>query len=174
MRKQICGVYKIVNIVNDKIYVGSSKDIEKRWDNHRTALNERNHANTYLQNAWNKYGSANFRFEIIEECEPSIQFEREQYYLDLLKPFDDIGYNIVRRISSEYSSDNYMTKKCEMCGKDYSTFSHLSKYCDECKKEKRIADYQYYQTWVRNNYITTEEVKSWGYDGWDDFWESHI
>lgn len=35
MANKICGVYKIKNIVNDKFYIGSSKDIKKRWKQHK-------------------------------------------------------------------------------------------------------------------------------------------
>lgn len=38
-----------------------------------------------------KYGYANFSLEILEYCEPSKCTEREQYYLDLLKP----EYNVL-------------------------------------------------------------------------------
>ena len=115
MASKICGVYKITNTVNGKIYVGSSKDIKNRWYQHKKKLNEGKHGNTHLQNAWDLYGRDSFVFEIIEECLPESQFEREQHYLNALNPFDDNGYNIVRKISKEYMSDNYMNKICEKC-----------------------------------------------------------
>lgn len=132
---KICGVDKITNIINGKFYIGSSNNIKNRWHQHKKKLNEGTHGNTHLQRAWDKYGCDNFIFEIIEECSPEVQFEREQYYLDTLNPFDDNGYNIVRQISKEYMSDNYMIKICKECGNEYHTFSHLSKYCDKCKEK---------------------------------------
>lgn len=177
MKKKICGVYKITNIVNGKLYVGSLKDIEYRWSQHRDELNKGTHGNPHLQRAWNKYGQSSFKFEVIEECEPSIQFEREQFYLNTLSPFDDNGYNIVRRISKEYMSDNYFVAKCVRCGKDYNTFSHLSKYCDKCKeemsKESRLEFEQEKEMCYRNK-VTPIDVELWGYDSWDDFWENNI
>ena len=150
MGNKICGVYKITNIVNDKFYIGSSKDVKSRWKQHRDKLRENRHGNAHLQNAWNKYGEENFLFEVIEECEPVVQFEREQYYLNILNPFGDRGYNIVRQISKDYMSDNYMIKECSKCKKSYQTFSHLSKYCDSCKEKMRkeeflkYAEHQYF------------------------------
>ena len=138
MKQKICGVYKITNLVNGKFYIGSSNNIEFRWKQHKDKLNEDKHGNTYLQNAWNQYGEENFKFEIIEECSPELQFEREQFYLNTLSPFDKNGYNIVRKISKEYMSDNYIIKKCITCGKEYHTFSHLSKYCEQCKAERDV------------------------------------
>ena len=173
MANKVCGVYKITNKVNDKIYIGSSNNVEKRWHQHKIQLRAGEHKNTHLQHAWDLYGEDNFIFEIIEECSPEIQFEREQHYLDTLNPFDDHGYNIVRRISKEYLSDNYMTRKCSICGKEYHTFSHLSKYCDTCRQELNEHAKDWWKTWV-NEKITTDDVISWGYDSWDDFWENTI
>jgi group I intron endonuclease len=170
---KICGVYKITNMINDKIYVGSSNDVHKRWSQHKTYLNINKHKNIHLQNAWNLYGSQNFKFEVIEECLPEIQFEREQHYLNTLNPFEERGYNVVRQISKEYSSDNYITKRCAVCRKEYHTFSHLSKYCDSCKELLTESTKDWWKTWV-NEKITSEDVISWGYDSWDDFWESNI
>lgn len=86
------GIYKITNIVNSKYYVGSSKDIHKRFEQHVHNLRLNKHCNQKLQHAWNKYGENNFVFEIIEECEIQKLYEREQYYLDL----NNNGYNIGR------------------------------------------------------------------------------
>ena len=173
MANKICGVYKITNKANGKFYIGSSNNIKHRWNNHIKQLTEQNHKNSHLQNAWNLYGKDNFVFEIIEECSPDIQFEREQHYLNTLNPFDERGYNIVRQISKEYTSDNYITKKCSMCKKEYHTFSHLSKYCDDCREYLREGDKDWWKTWV-NEATTLDDLISWGYDGWDDFCESNI
>ena len=61
------GIYKITNLKNGKFYIGSSKDIERRWWEHTNELDKNIHINKKLQNAWNFYGKDNFKFEIIEE-----------------------------------------------------------------------------------------------------------
>lgn len=86
------GVYKITNTTNGKFYIGSSKDIEQRFDEHKKKLKNNSHINPILQNSWNYYGENNFTFEILEECENYI--EREQYYLDTFQPYKGTGYNI--------------------------------------------------------------------------------
>ena len=48
------GIYKIINKVNGKYYVGSSLNINKRWSVHKSALSKNKHHNDHLQNAWNK------------------------------------------------------------------------------------------------------------------------
>lgn len=94
--KVICGVYKITNIENGLIYIGSSKNIKKRWKNHIKELNNNRHSNMFLQKDWNEYGENKFKFEILEETELDERWEVEQRYLDEYKPFYrvDKGYNI--------------------------------------------------------------------------------
>lgn len=90
------GIYKITNKTNGKIYVGSAKNINKRWKRHIYELNNQKHHNIILQNAWNKYGCDNFKIEIIELIRPELLLKREQYYIDKLNPFVENGYNIAK------------------------------------------------------------------------------
>lgn len=62
-------VYQIRNIINNKVYIGCSKNYQKRWLEHNNKLNEDRHENIYLQRSWNKYKSSSFIFEIIKECD---------------------------------------------------------------------------------------------------------
>lgn len=170
---KICGVYKITNMVNGKFYIGSSSDIHHRFYEHIYDLRNQIHANKHLQNAWDKYKENSFKFEIIEKCDPKIQFEREQYYLDELNPFDDNGYNIVRQISSDYISRNYIIKSCKRCNKDYKTFSNLSKYCDDCKEQIKIDNLERYKderAWYPIA-LYSEELMYEPYGTSEYFWE---
>jgi group I intron endonuclease len=90
------GIYKITNRVNGKFYIGSSINITNRWKAHIYRLNSGTHVNRHLQSAWNKYGSESFIFERIERIvDKNLLIEREQSYLDILKPYhEDIGYNL--------------------------------------------------------------------------------
>lgn len=103
------GVYKISFKNNRKFYIGSTqagktsskksdKGFYNRWSKHIWMLENNTHPNPYLQNAFNKYGIENLEFSILEICQNVI--EREQYYLDNLKPYDrSIGYNIQNTVS---------------------------------------------------------------------------
>ena len=95
------GIYKITNTVNGKFYIGSSADIAQRFCAHKSDLRRNAHNNPILQRAWNKHGPDKFTFEIIEECssDQKLLFEREQHYLDLLKPYLEVGYNIETKAS---------------------------------------------------------------------------
>lgn len=52
------GIYRIVNLANDKFYIGSAVNLERRWYMHRNRLNAGKHRNAHLQAAWSKYGEA--------------------------------------------------------------------------------------------------------------------
>jgi group I intron endonuclease len=89
------GIYKITNTQNGKFYIGSSKNIEGRWNDHKQYLRGNYHINPKLQHAWNFYGEDKFLFEILEEVNQELLFERENYYISSMKPYErEVGYNI--------------------------------------------------------------------------------
>ncbi len=91
------GIYKIRNIINGKLYIGSAAKISIRLIRHKCDLNKKRHDNILLQRAWNKYGSDAFEFKIIEVIiEPTKQklIEREQFWIDWLKCVAPNGYNL--------------------------------------------------------------------------------
>lgn len=92
------GIYCILNVANNKKYIGSSICIYSRWQQHRERLNRNKHENRYLQASWNKHSKDSFRFFIIEEIQAkktSELFEREDYYMKLYNSLNgDYGYNI--------------------------------------------------------------------------------
>lgn len=90
------GVYRIVNLVNSKVYIGSTaQSFKKRGVQHYSDLVRGVHKNSYLKHSWNKYGEKNFKFEIVEFCDSQDTLTREQYWLDFTKSYDKtVGYNI--------------------------------------------------------------------------------
>ena len=114
------GVYKILNTVNNKPYIGSSVNIATRWGKHKSLLRYDKHENMKLQNAWNKYGEEAFVFLILEECEIDELLIREQYYLDQLgaqeflrkenRDFDEVCYNISCIANTCFISDEVRNK----------------------------------------------------------------
>ena len=80
------GIYKITNLTNQKFYIGSSVNIYNRFHTHSTKLKKNVHFSRHLQASYNKYGKDNFIFEVVEYCQKELCVEREQYYLDTLKP----------------------------------------------------------------------------------------
>ena len=95
-----CGIYKIVNILNNKFYIGSSKNIESRWKQHKRDLKRGGHHSIHLQRAWNMYGENNFKLIIFQKCKERLLIEVEQSLLDDLKPWkDSVGYNVSPKAS---------------------------------------------------------------------------
>ena len=135
------GVYKITNVKNGKFYIGSAKDIDRRWWEHKNDLKKNKHINPKLQHAWDFYGETNFEFIILEnviECE---LFKREQFYLDMFKPYmRDIGYNITPTAGG---GDNFThNPNKEQIIKNMTVANnvghmHGKKHSDEAKERQR-------------------------------------
>lgn len=85
------GIYKIENLVNEKVYIGQAVNISRRWNEHKFHLKNNNHYNKHLQNAWNKYGEENFKFEPIEEC---LEIELDEKEIYWIAKFKDNSYNL--------------------------------------------------------------------------------
>lgn len=92
-----CGIYKIVNQVNGKVYIGQSISIERRFNTHRNeAFNLNSKSYEYpLYRAIRKYGLENFIFEIIEECSVEELNTKEKFYISEFNSTEkEKGYNI--------------------------------------------------------------------------------
>ncbi|URD50079.1 GIY-YIG nuclease family protein [Chroococcidiopsis sp. CCNUC1] len=94
-----CGVYQITNTVNNKSYIGQSRNIQKRWRQHTRGLDRASalDSGSYpLRAAFLKYGLRTvvskagrigvFEFNIIEECQEKQLLEREQFWIKKLNP----------------------------------------------------------------------------------------
>lgn len=134
-----CGVYMIFNLQNGKRYVGSSVDIYNRLHEHLHILIRNEAHNKHLQNAWNKYGKDNFIYCVLEYCDKDKQFEREQYYIDLIKPEYNLTLNVIA---------NYGHKVTE------ETKSKISKTLKERYDKGEIKAYtqdaKWIKTWIYN------------------------
>lgn len=65
-RPEVSGIYRIINIQNQKSYIGSSINIHNRIIDHLSRLNRQKHRNFDLQQDMNKYGIGSFSVEILE------------------------------------------------------------------------------------------------------------
>lgn len=92
--KKTTGIYKIINCIDGKVYIGQSINIENRFIVHISNIN--NNKNSILYNTIRKYGIENFEFIIIEEIVDVNKLdERETYWIGHYKSNDrNYGYNI--------------------------------------------------------------------------------
>ena len=115
-KTKIAGIYKIVNKINGKYYVGSSNDIVStggRWWEHRHKLKRNIHNNHHLQRAWNKYGENNFEWIIIaQNISPNNLRKIEQMYLNICRQNPRLVYNeIFEAVGSNCGVLNHNYKK---------------------------------------------------------------
>ncbi len=93
--KMNCGVYRILHRESGKVYIGSSTNLKVRLADHKNKLRQNRHVNSYLQNAYNKYGEDAFDFQVILICDPVNNIMYEQKFMDFYKCYEeDFGYNI--------------------------------------------------------------------------------
>jgi group I intron endonuclease len=106
-RQKPAGVFQVKNIVNGKILLGSSLNLEGPLNSHKFMLSIGKHRNEVLQKEWIEYGADKFVFEILEvvkvKDDPNFNLNDEltlleEIWLEKLKPFGDRGYNPDTRI----------------------------------------------------------------------------
>lgn len=86
-------IYKIVNNINDKVYVGKTNlSLDKRFSEHLRDAKRYYKEHRPLYAAINKYGEEHFHIELIEECDVTAASEREQYWIGYYEGYAK-GYN---------------------------------------------------------------------------------
>lgn len=89
-----CGIYLITNNINGKKYIGQSRNLIKRWGQHKTE-SRRDNPNLIVDKAIKKYGIDNFSFEILFECPLNML---DDWETDMIRLYDSMrprGYNCV-------------------------------------------------------------------------------
>jgi len=130
------GIYKILNLINGKMYVGSAMDLHHRKLTHFCNLNKNEHINKHLQHAWNKYGEESFEFSVLEYIfDISTILQREQYWIDFYKCYDHkVGYNICctagSRLGILHTEESKLKisishKALNLCGEKSATYGTI-------------------------------------------------
>lgn len=158
----ISGIYRIDG-PNGGIYIGSSKNVNYRWSEHKRDLRKGKHSSPHFQNAWNMYGESAFTFSVIEVVDNPRAIEenskariinREQYWLDWL--FETVErnriYNTQRTAGSNLGIILSEETKAKMSaarkGRKPTNYNALRS--DEAKEKHRLA---------MKNRVLTEEHK---------------
>jgi hypothetical protein len=124
LKKVMC-IYKIVNKLNDKVYIGSTTNFYQRIMSHISDLTNRKHYNTKLQMSWDECGKDNFYFEIIE-------FVDDESFL----PFAELYYiEKYRRIAGVYNINNPLDEKELLKNRFATKNQNNSKITDDLIRE---------------------------------------
>jgi len=136
------GIYKITNKINNKVYIGQSKNIKSRIYIHKRDLKLNKHYNPHLQASFNKYGIESFSFETVEICKESQLNNKEIFWIKKYDSFNN-GYNLTNggncRIyaCSEYAFENIKTGEIaqgnnikDFCIKYNLPLSSYSHFCE--------------------------------------------
>lgn len=147
------GIYIIKNKVTKQYYVGESRDIEKRWKQHKRELNKGTHHSKKLQAAWNEYGEQAFTFKVVQRlwfCDnvnkeklDIILYLREEYYMDKYNSLN-FGYNMANTIGALLKYYN--------TGKSNKQFNHLKKYKRFCTNRCNMAQHYYHPLIIAMSY----------------------
>ena len=130
---KICGIYKITNTINGDFYIGSSKDINRRWTQHKRKSTWKKCPNNPMYLDMKKYGVDKFEFQVIEEVEVDKLKEREQYFIETLNPTYNSnranGLDVERH--KKYNKEYKKTNKYKEYNKEYQK---SEKYKESRKK----------------------------------------
>ncbi len=96
------GIYQIKNLVNEKIFIESGKNLPGNLNSARFQLKMGTFMNQELQSDYNKLGEDKFSFEVIDRLEPKEDLNYnysedlkvlEQMWMEKLQPFGEKGYH---------------------------------------------------------------------------------
>lgn len=171
------GVYKIVSrVIPERIYIGSTINIELRWREHRRMLRQNVHHSKRLQEHFNCYGLVDLSFHIIELCNIDILNEREQYHIDLNDPYFNINHIVgnpirqhdeeTKRIMSEKLIGNKRALGVKLSDEHREHLRKIKtglKASDETRRKLSLM--RMGNTWgrfnkgIKHNYSVSEETK---------------
>ncbi len=83
---KISAVYQIINTVTGEMYVGSSKNVFRRWHEHKRLSVWKAHPNSQMYKDMQKYGVDKFSFQILAPVEPEYLKQVEQELIEMLCP----------------------------------------------------------------------------------------
>lgn len=151
------GVYRWVNNLNGKTYVGSGVNLAKRLGSYYNKKELSRNPRPILD-ALLKYGYNNFTLEILEYCPKTVLLEREQFYLDLLVPEYNIlkhAYSLLGFKHSQESIEKLKAKIISPEHKEILSAVHKGKLVSDETKNKLAAATASYR---KNNPLTPEAL----------------
>ena len=120
--EQISGVYKILNTVTGDFYIGSSRNVMRRWAEHKSPSRWKRCPDNRLYQDFQKYGLDKFKFQILISIMPECRKQVEQDCIELMKPtynnYNAKGWDIGRQKESQ--KKYWESEKGRKCQKKYA------------------------------------------------------
>ena len=102
-----------MNTVTGDFYVGSNKNVERRWRAHKEPSRWSNNPNNLLYCDFQRYGIDKFEFQILANVEPERLKDVEQHFIEILKPtYNDKNANGIDIERRKKRSQNYYSRLC--------------------------------------------------------------
>jgi len=152
---RIPGIYCILNKINNKKYIGSTKNLYSRIKEHNNNLLKNKHPNNHLKKSAQLYGAENFDIFILEKCEEFILTKREQFWTDFYDSTNkEKGYNkvkdVVRHSGWTICEEGRANMSRSHLGKKFLSKEQIRLNAEKCMKKV----YQYDKN---NNFIKEYE-----------------
>lgn len=170
--KILTDIYKITNVVTQKLYIGQSNThrmnhkryrpfgYKKRFDDHMSEAlcNTKKKQCTLLNNSLRKYGRHNFSIELLERCLPQHSNEREIFWIQHYNCIAPKGYNLSlggkkgcqteeqRRKTMEKNIKNYLPTKINKFIGVTVDLSNIYSYI----RQYKTYDETYYKVKIQN------------------------
>lgn len=145
------GIYKITNVINNKVYIGQSKNIKQRISGHFNKLKNLNHNNIYLQRAYNKYGINTFSVEVLCYCNIEKLSIKESFYIKKYNSFKrNFGYNLTEDCNTHILSTR---KKIAFKNKELLIKNNINKKENAKKVNQYSLDGSFIKTWKSSDEI---------------------
>src|ERR1700712_1256897 len=129
--KNKIGIYRFLNNINGKSYVGSSANLGTRLNIYFSKKGMSSVLKTkksIIYDALLKHGCDNFTLEILEYCKIDILIEREQYYINHFKS----EYNILKaansRLGLKHSSETRVLMSIKKRGIYHNLYGKTPSY----------------------------------------------
>ena len=140
----ISGVYKITNTITGDFYIGSSKNVKRRWREHKKPSTWNKCPNNPMYHGMQKYSVDKFELQILAEVEPEEMKVAEQQFIETLKPTYNSnnakGLNIERK--KEYQKEYEKTDKRKKYLKEYQKTDKRKKAQKKYQKSDKGKEYQ--------------------------------
>lgn len=128
----LVGIYKIQSLKKpNRVYIGSAKNVPKRWKRHLNDLRLNNHHSQKLQRHYNKHGEQDLVFSILSCCNVNDLIDHEQFYIDSYAPYFNNRMIAHSNLGIKYSEES----KCKI--REYQ--SHRPPCSEETRRKMSLA-----------------------------------